>query len=61
MRTTRVEIIRLWTEPKQEEERVRKINYWRTQAYEKWMTWYRTVRPYEDTGGLDELDALSGK
>ncbi|HAD58537.1 MAG TPA: hypothetical protein DCG12_04785, partial [Planctomycetaceae bacterium] len=44
-----------------EQERVQKVNYWRTQAYEKWMTWYRTVRPYEDTGGLDELDALSGK
>ena len=43
------------------DERLQKVNYWRTDAYEKWMTWYRQVRPYEETGGLDELDALSGK
>ncbi len=36
-------------------------NTWRTKAFETWMTWYRDVRPYAETGGLDELEAFSQK
>ena len=37
--------------------RVRTVNEWRTKAYRAWMNWYKNVRPYSESGGLDELVA----
>lgn len=42
-----------------EETRLKVANQWRTKAYKTWMNWYRDVRPYEETGGLDELEVAS--
>lgn len=44
-----------------DERKVEVANAWRTKAYETWMTWYRDVRPYDESGGLDELEAFSQK
>ncbi len=44
-----------------EARKVEVANQWRTKAFETWMTWYRDVRPYDETGGLDELQAFSPK
>ena len=41
--------------------KVEVANKWRTKAYETWMGWYRNVRPYDETGGLDELEAVTQK
>ena len=43
-----------------EERRVVVANEWRTKAYDTWMAWYRKVRPFDETDGLDELEALTG-
>ncbi|APZ95761.1 hypothetical protein Fuma_05423 [Fuerstiella marisgermanici] len=43
-----------------EERRVEVANQWRTKAYDTWMAWYRKVRPFEETDGLDEIGALTG-
>jgi len=43
-----------------EERRVEVANQWRTKAYDTWMAWYRKVRPFEETDGLDEIGALIG-
>lgn len=41
--------------------KVEVANAWRTKAYRTWMQWYRRVRPYEESGGLDELRLLSNQ
>lgn len=41
--------------------KVEVANKWRTKAFTTWMTWYRDVRPYDESGGLDELQALTPK
>lgn len=41
--------------------KVEVANEWRTKAYRTWMTWYRDVRPYSESGGLDELEAFTRK
>ena len=42
-----------------DEQKLLRANNWRTKAYKLWAEWYREVRPYEDGGGLDELELLS--
>ncbi|MEQ9407342.1 MAG: HEAT repeat domain-containing protein [Fuerstiella sp.] len=44
-----------------DQRKVEVANAWRTKAFESWMTWYRQVRPYEQRGGLDELEAMTRK
>ena len=36
--------------------RLKIANAWRTKAFKTWGTWYRSVRPFEESGGLDELE-----
>lgn len=36
--------------------KVEVANQWRTKAYNAWGDWYRTVRPFDEGGGLDELE-----
>ncbi len=42
-----------------DERKVEVANQWRTKAYNIWGDWYRTVRPYEEGGGIDELELTS--
>ncbi|MEZ6122680.1 MAG: HEAT repeat domain-containing protein [Planctomycetaceae bacterium] len=42
-----------------EETRVKTANEWRTRAANAWGNWYRQVRPFDEGGGLDELEVLS--
>jgi hypothetical protein len=42
-----------------EETRLKTANEWRTKAWKTWMNWYRDVRPFEETGGLDELEVAT--
>ena len=37
------------------EERLRLATPWREKALKDWSGWYFSVRPFEDRGGLDEL------
>ena len=37
------------------EERLRLATPWREKALKDWSNWYFSVRPFEDRGGLDEL------
>ena len=37
------------------EERLRLATPWREKALKDWSSWYFGVRPFEDRGGLDEL------
>ncbi|MEZ6127606.1 MAG: hypothetical protein R3C59_02925 [Planctomycetaceae bacterium] len=39
-----------------EARKVEVANEWRTKAYKTWGNWYRTVRPFDEGGGLDELE-----
>jgi len=39
--------------------KVEVANAWRTKAYKVWGNWYRSVRPFEEGGGLDELELSS--
>ena len=39
--------------------KVEVANQWRTKAYKTWGDWYRTVRPFDEGGGLDELELSS--
>lgn len=41
------------------ERKVRVANAWRTKAYKTWAGWYRKIRPYEEGGGLDEIELLA--
>ena len=41
-----------------DEQKLVRANNWRTKAYRAWADWYRKVRPYEEGGGLDELELL---
>lgn len=41
-----------------EEQKIVRANNWRTKAYRAWGDWYRKVRPYEEGGGLDEIELL---
>lgn len=41
-----------------EEQKLVRANNWRSKAYRAWADWYRRVRPYEEGGGLDELELL---
>ncbi|MCA9084226.1 MAG: hypothetical protein KDA81_09235 [Planctomycetaceae bacterium] len=41
-----------------EEQKLVRANNWRTKAFQTWSKWYATVRPYDQQGGLDELEAL---
>jgi len=43
-----------------EETRLKAVNAWRTKAYRTWGNWYRSVRPYEESGGLDEIELSGG-
>ena len=40
--------------------RLKAANAWRTRAYKTWGNWYRSVRPYDESGGLDELELKAG-
>jgi hypothetical protein len=42
-----------------DERKVEVANQWRTKAYNIWGDWYRTVRPYKEGGGIDELELTS--
>ena len=42
-----------------EERKVEVVNAWRTKAYNTWGDWYRKVRPFDEGGGLDELELMS--
>ncbi len=42
-----------------EEQKLLRANNWRTKAFKVWGDWYRNVRPYEEGGGLDELELLA--
>lgn len=33
-------------------------NVWRNKAWNAWASWYRRVRPYNEGGGLDEIELL---
>lgn len=41
------------------ERKIEVANQWRTKAYRTWGDWYRKTRPYNEGGGLEELE-LSG-
>lgn len=44
-----------------DEKRVEVANSWRTKAYKTWMDWYKEVRPYDERGGLDEVELATQK
>jgi len=44
---------------KSDEQKLLRANNWRSKTYKVWGDWYRNVRPYEEGGGLDELELLS--
>lgn len=39
-----------------EDEKLKIVNAWRTTVWKTWGDWYRRVRPYDEGGGLDELE-----
>lgn len=41
-----------------DEQRLIRANNWRDKAHRTWADWYRRVRPYEESDGLDELQLL---
>lgn len=41
-----------------DEQRLVRANNWRDKAHRTWADWYRRVRPYEESDGLDELELL---
>ncbi|MEP3482714.1 MAG: HEAT repeat domain-containing protein [Fuerstiella sp.] len=43
-----------------DETKLKAANAWRTKAYLTWGNWYRSVRPYDESGGLDELELKAG-
>lgn len=43
-----------------DETKLKAANAWRTKAYKTWGNWYRSVRPYDESGGLDELELKAG-
>lgn len=40
--------------------KLKAANAWRTKAYKTWGNWYRSVRPFDESGGLDELELKAG-
>lgn len=43
-----------------DETKLKAANAWRTKAYKTWGNWYRSVRPFDESGGLDELELKAG-
>ena len=41
-----------------DDQRLVRANNWRDKAHRAWADWYRRVRPYEESDGLDELELL---
>lgn len=44
-----------------DETKLKAVNAWRTKAFRAWGNWYRSVRPFEESGGLDELELRAGQ